>query len=87
MCKGCGNAVQSLLKGRGVLPTLVPTGSTILAKPAHNPQVFHISSQIHSQNSPHPKTTTSPLFEQVFYPVSTEPIITKKRLRKVYNNN
>lgn len=78
MCKACGYMVQSLLKLSGWLSTQLRLFVRVVAAGMDNPLVVRILSKIRSHGYAQQKIIYSPLFEQVLYPVSTTPIITKK---------
>lgn len=82
MFKTCGNIVFSLLKCCEVFSTRQAYNIIGLLNYVNNHQFFNKPSITNQQSYPHQKITNSPLFEQVFYPVSTTPITIRTKLRK-----
>ena len=79
MCKSCANHVHELFNGRGSSSTAIADMHDQASRSMDKPRLIRFLSQIATQAYAQLKTWFSPLFEQVFYPVSTAPIITKKR--------
>lgn len=79
MCKTCGIKVNSLLIGGGLIYTGLRNITTQHLEAMENCRVISFLSKIGSQTYTQLKQSFSPLFEQVFYPVSTEPIIMNTR--------
>lgn len=79
MCKSCANPAKDLLKGRGRPSTAWCELLMDRFWTMDNSWVVRILSQTHSHDYTQLKRALLPLFEQVLYPVSTTPIITKKR--------
>ncbi len=79
MFKACVNAVEELLKGSGRLSTVLPVFIRKRTLAMDNLALIRNLSKIHSHSSTQLKILSSPLFEQVLYPVSTAPITMKKR--------
>lgn len=83
MCKTYGKPASKLLKWcAGISTEAVHKYHTYVAA-MENHQLISNLSKIHSHSCPHPKSLISSLFEQLLYPESTAPIITKTNLRKV----
>lgn len=83
MCKSCGKPASKLLKLCANLSTITMRIVARLMCAMENHQLISKLSRTHSHGYPHAKLLLFPLFEQLLYPVSTTPIITKTNLRKV----
>lgn len=82
MCRICVKHVLKLSKSCGLLSTIHSHQQRSIQQPANNSPVLRFLSNIHPLAFPQRKLLFLPLFEQVFYPVSTAPIIMKMRLKR-----
>jgi len=71
-----------MLKNCGIFSTRIDLFLNRFFNYVYSFKVFNILSKIDSQKYPQQKILTLPLFEYIFYPISTGPIITKTKLKK-----
>lgn len=76
MCKACGYAADALLRSGYKLSTDIHSQHAGLAWLMDIHRLISNLSITNPHHYPQSKPHTSPLFEKVFYPVSTAPIIT-----------
>lgn len=79
MFKTCAQTVEGMFKGWARSSTFIGPNITSPQSPMEKSRLISNLSQTHSHRYTQVKSFISPLFEQVFYPVSTTPIITKMR--------
>ncbi len=83
MFSSCGKIVQTWLKAYGTISTHSSVLRTRLYKTMDKRLIINRFIQQLTTTIPQLKIQLSPLFEHIFYPVSTTPIITKTRYERL----